>query len=114
MAGLISNIGYGGGLFLMGWTGGYVLLAMLLAPYHAKFGKFTVLQFIGDRFYSKSASTVAVLCLLTASLTYIIGQMTGVGVAFALPRRFQRYGDLTSVRRSCSCACSAAAKGAIM
>jgi len=83
MAGLISNMGYGGGLFLMGWTGGYVLLAMLLAPYLRKFGKFTVPQFIGDRFYSKGASTVAVLCLLTASITYIIGQMTGVGVAFS-------------------------------
>ncbi len=83
MAGLISNMGYGGGLFLMGWTGGYVLLAMLLAPYLRKFGKFTVPQFIGDRFYSKSASTIAVLCLLIASLTYIIGQMTGVGVAFS-------------------------------
>jgi cation/acetate symporter len=83
MAGLISNMGYGGGLFLMGWTGGYVLLAMLLAPYLRKFGKFTVPQFIGDRFYSKSASTVAVICLLTASITYIIGQMTGVGVTFS-------------------------------
>jgi len=83
MAGLIANMGYGGALFLMGWTGGYVLLAMLLAPYLRKFGKFTVPQFIGDRFYSKSASTVAVICLLTASLTYIIGQMTGVGVAFS-------------------------------
>lgn len=83
MAGLISSMGYGGGLFLMGWTGGYVLLAMLLAPYLRKFGKFTVPQFIGDRFYSKSASTVAVICLLTASITYIIGQMTGVGVAFS-------------------------------
>ena len=83
MAGLIANMGYGGGLFLMGWTGGYVLLAMLLAPYLRKFGKFTVPQFIGDRFYSKSASTVAVICLLTASITYIIGQMTGVGVAFS-------------------------------
>jgi cation/acetate symporter len=83
MAGLISNMGYGGGLFLMGWTGGYVLLAMLLAPYLRKFGKFTVPQFIGDRFYSKGASTVAVICLLAASLTYIIGQMTGVGVAFS-------------------------------
>jgi cation/acetate symporter len=83
MAGLISNMGYGGGLFLMGWTGGYVLLAMLLAPYLRKFGKFTVPQFIGDRFYSKTASTVAVICLLTASITYIIGQMTGVGVAFS-------------------------------
>lgn len=83
MAGLISNMGYGGGLFLMGWTGGYVLLALLLAPYLRKFGKFTVPQFIGDRFYSKTASTVAVVCLLVASLTYIIGQMTGVGIAFA-------------------------------
>lgn len=83
MAGLISTMGYGGGLFLMGWTGGYVLLALLLAPYLRKFGKFTVPQFIGDRYYSKSASTVAVLCLLTASLTYVIGQMTGVGVAFS-------------------------------
>ncbi len=83
MAGLISNMGYGGALFLMGWTGGYVLLAVLLAPYLRKFGKFTVPQFIGDRFYSKSASTVAVLCLLVASLTYVIGQMTGVGVAFS-------------------------------
>jgi cation/acetate symporter len=83
MAGLIANMGYGGGLFLMGWTGGYVLLAMLLAPYLRKFGKFTVPSFIGDRFYSKSASTLAVVCLLTASITYIIGQMTGVGVAFS-------------------------------
>ena len=83
MAGLIANMGWGGGLFLMGWTGGYVLLAMLLAPYLRKFGKFTVPQFVGDRFYSKGASTVAVICLLAASLTYIIGQMTGVGVAFS-------------------------------
>jgi cation/acetate symporter len=83
MAGLIANMGYGGSLFLMGWTGGYVLLAMLLAPYLRKFGKFTVPQFVGDRFYSKGASTVAVVCLLAASLTYIIGQMTGVGVAFS-------------------------------
>ncbi len=83
MAGLIANMGYGGGLFLMGWTGGYVLLAMLLAPYLRKFGKFTVPQFIGDRFYSQSARTVAVICLLVASITYIIGQMTGVGVAFS-------------------------------
>lgn len=83
MAGLISVMGYGGGVFLMGWTGGYVLLAMLLAPYLRKFGKFTVPQFIRDRFYSKSAAAVAVVCLLVASLTYIIGQMTGVGVAFS-------------------------------
>lgn len=83
MAGMLANMGYGGAQFLMGWTGGYVLLAMLLAPYLRKFGKFTVPQFIGDRFYSKSASTVAVICLLMASTTYIIGQMTGVGVAFS-------------------------------
>ena len=83
MAGLISNMGYGGAVFLMGWTGGFVLLAMLLAPYLRKFGKFTVPEFIGDRFYSKAARNVAVLCLLIASLTYIIGQMTGVGVTFA-------------------------------
>ncbi|WP_119153856.1 sodium:solute symporter family protein [Caldimonas tepidiphila] len=83
MAGLIANMGYGGSVFLMGWTGGYVLLAMLLAPYLRKFGKFTVPQFIGDRFYSQTASTVAVICLLVASITYVIGQMTGVGVAFS-------------------------------
>jgi cation/acetate symporter len=83
MAGLISNMGYGGAVFLMGWTGGYVLLAMLLAPYLRKFGKFTVPEFVGDRFYSGAARNVAVLCLLIASLTYIIGQMTGVGVTFA-------------------------------
>ena len=83
MAGLIANMGYGGAVFLMGWTGGYVLLAMLLAPYLRKFGKFTVPEFIGDRFYSKTARTIAVVCLLVASITYIIGQMTGVGVAFS-------------------------------
>ncbi|MEZ5647009.1 MAG: sodium:solute symporter family protein [Burkholderiaceae bacterium] len=83
MAGLISNMGYGGAVFLMGWTGGYVLLACLLAPYLRKFGKFTVPEFIGDRYYSKVARNVAVICLLVASLTYIIGQMTGVGVTFA-------------------------------
>ncbi|MGA1726343.1 MAG: sodium:solute symporter family protein, partial [Burkholderiaceae bacterium] len=83
MAGLISGYGYGGTVFLMGWTGGYVLLAMLLAPYLRKFGKFTVPEFIGDRFYSPAARTVAVVCLLVASITYIIGQMTGVGIAFS-------------------------------
>jgi cation/acetate symporter len=83
MAGLIANMGYGGALFLMGWTGGYVLLAMLLAPYLRKFGKYTVPQFVGDRYYSKGASSVAVICLIIASTTYIIGQMTGVGVAFS-------------------------------
>ena len=83
MAGLISNMGFGGSVFLMGWTGGYVLLAMLLAPYLRKFGKFTVPHFFNDRFYSKNASTVAVVCLLLTSITYVIGQMTGVGVAFS-------------------------------
>ena len=83
MAGLIANMGYGGGLFLMGWTGGYVLMACLLAPYLRKFGKFTVPSFVADRFYSNGAACVAVVCLLTASITYIIGQMTGVGVAFS-------------------------------
>ncbi len=83
MAGLISNMGYGGAVFLMGWTGGYVLLACLLAPYLRKFGKFTVPEFIGDRYYSKTARNVGVICLLVASITYIIGQMTGVGVTFS-------------------------------
>lgn len=83
MAGLIAYMGYGGGLFLMGWTGGYVLMATLLAPYLRKFGKFTVPAFIADRYYSKAAAAVAVICLLVASITYIIGQMTGVGVAFS-------------------------------
>jgi len=83
MAGLIAFTGYDNSSFLMGWTGGYVLLAMLLAPYLRKFGKFTVPEFIGDRFYSKPARMVAVVCLLVASLTYVIGQMTGVGVTFA-------------------------------
>ncbi len=83
MAGLISNLGYGGAVFLMGWTGGYVLLAMLLAPYLRKFGKFTVPEFIGDRYYSQVARTVAVVCLLIICVVYIVGQMTGVGVTFA-------------------------------
>ncbi|MEO1025483.1 MAG: sodium:solute symporter family protein [Pseudomonadota bacterium] len=82
MAGLIAFTGYDNSSFLMGWTGGYVLLALLLAPYLRKFGKFTVSEFIGDRFYSKTARLVAVICLLTASITYVIGQMQGVGIAF--------------------------------
>ena len=82
MAGLISNMGYGASVFLMGWTGGYVLLAMLLAPYLRKFGKFTVPEFIGERFYSRTARIVAVICLIVASITYVIGQMKGIGVAF--------------------------------
>ena len=83
MAGLIAFVGYDNSTFLMGWTGGYVLLAMLLAPYLRKFGKFTVPEFIGDRFYSQPARIVAVVCLIVASVTYVIGQMTGVGVTFA-------------------------------
>jgi len=83
MAGLIAFYGYGGSVFLMGWTGGYVLLALLLAPYLRKFGKFTVPEFIGDRFYSKTARIVAVICLIVASVTYVIGQMKGIGVAFS-------------------------------
>ncbi|MEF3046878.1 sodium:solute symporter family protein [Pseudotabrizicola sp. L79] len=83
MAGIIAFGGYDTSAYLMGWTGGYVLLAMLLAPYLRKFGKFTVPEFIGDRFYSQGARTVAVICLIIASVTYVIGQMTGVGVAFA-------------------------------
>ncbi len=83
MAGLIAFVGYDNSSFLMGWTGGYVLLALLLAPYLRKFGKFTVPEFIGDRFYSPTARLVAVACLIIASITYVIGQMTGVGVAFS-------------------------------
>ena len=82
MAGLIAFLGYNASPYLMGWTGGYVLLALLLAPYLRKFGKFTVPEFIGDRFYSRPARLVAVLCLIVASITYVIGQMKGVGVAF--------------------------------
>jgi len=83
MAGLIAFSGYGGSVFLMGWTGGYVLLALLLAPYLRKYGKFTVPEFIGERFYSKTARVVAVACLIIISVTYVIGQMKGVGVAFS-------------------------------
>ncbi len=83
MAGLIAAVGYGNSTFLMGWTGGYVLLAMLLAPYLRKFGRFTVPDFIGDRFYSQTARLVAVISLLIISVTYVIGQMTGAAVAFS-------------------------------
>jgi cation/acetate symporter len=83
MAGLIAFNGYGASVFLMGWTGGYVLLALLLAPYLRKFGKFTVPEFIGDRYYSQAARIVAVICLILASITYVIGQMKGIGVAFS-------------------------------
>ncbi|WP_440997209.1 sodium:solute symporter family protein [Arhodomonas sp. SL1] len=83
MAGLIAFMGYDASVYLLGWTGGYVLLALLLAPYLRKFGKFTVPEFIGDRFYSKTARIIAVVCLIVASLTYVIGQMKGIGVAFS-------------------------------
>ncbi|HCR98699.1 MAG: sodium:solute symporter family protein [Halomonas sp.] len=83
MAGLIASGGYANSTYLMGWTGGFVILAMLLAPYLRKFGKFTVPDFIGERFYSRTARVVAVICLIIASVTYVIGQMTGAGVAFS-------------------------------
>ncbi|WP_029009889.1 sodium:solute symporter family protein [Azospirillum halopraeferens] len=83
MAGLIAFLGYGGSVYLMGWTGGYVLLAMLLAPYLRKYGKFTVPEFIGDRYYSKAARLVAVVCLIFISFTYVAGQMRGVGIVFS-------------------------------
>ncbi len=83
MAGLIAFLGYGGSVYLMGWTGGYVLLALLLAPYLREFGKFTVPDFVGDRYYSRLARVIAVVCALFVSFTYIAGQMKGVGVAFS-------------------------------
>lgn len=83
MAGLISFMGYAGSQYLMGWTGGYVLLALLLAPYLRKFGKFTVPDFIGERYYSRQARLVALICAIFVSFTYVVGQMKGVGVAFA-------------------------------
>ena len=83
MAGLISFMGYQGAQYLMGWTGGYVLLALLLAPYLRKFGKFTVPDFIGERYYSQTARLVAAICALFISFTYVVGQMKGVGVAFS-------------------------------
>ena len=83
MAGIISFSGYDGSVYLLGWTGGYVLLALLLAPYLRKFGKFTVPDFVGDRYYSQTARTVAVFCALFVSFTYVAGQMRGVGVVFS-------------------------------
>ncbi|MBR9854856.1 MAG: cation acetate symporter [Algicola sp.] len=83
MAGIISFAGYDGAVYLMGWTGGYVLLALLLAPYLRKFGKFTVPDFIGERYYSKTARVVAVICALIVSFTYVAGQMRGVGIVFS-------------------------------
>ncbi len=83
MAGIIAFSGYDGAVYLMGWTGGYVLLALLLAPYLRKFGKFTVPDFIGDRYYSNTARVVAVICALLVSFTYVAGQMRGVGIVFS-------------------------------
>ena len=94
MAGLIAAGGYANSSFLMGWTGGYVLLAMLLAPYLRKFGKFTVPDFIGDRFYSRGARLTAVICLVIISVTYVIGQMAGAGVAFS---RFLEVSNSTGI-----------------
>ena len=83
MAGLISFLGYDGSIYLMGWTGGYVLLALLLAPYLRKFGKYTVPDFVGDRYYSNIARLVAVVAAIFVSLTYVAGQMRGVGIVFS-------------------------------
>ena len=83
LAGIVSFTGYDGSVYLMGWTGGYVLLALLLAPYLRKFGKFTVPDFIGDRYYSNIARIVAVLAALIVSFTYVAGQMRGVGIVFS-------------------------------
>lgn len=94
MAGLISFMGYDGAVYLLGWTGGYVLLALCLAPYLRKFGKFTVPDFIGDRYYSQTARTVAVICAIFVCFTYVAGQMRGVGVVFS---RFLEVDILTGV-----------------
>ena len=83
MAGLISFLGYDGSIYLMGWTGGYVLLALLLAPYLRKFGKYTVPDFVGDRYYSNVARIVAVIAAIFVSMTYVAGQMRGVGIVFS-------------------------------
>ncbi len=83
MAGLISTMGYAGGMYLMGWTGGYVLLALLIAPYLRKFGHYTVPDFVGDRYESNAARLIAVLCAVFISFTYVAGQMRGVGIVFS-------------------------------
>ena len=83
MAGLIAFMGRDGSVYLMGWTGGYVLLALLLAPYLRKFGKYTVPDFVGDRYYSQVARIVAVICAIFISFTYVAGQMRGVGIVFS-------------------------------
>ena len=105
MAGLIAFSGYDASVYLMGWTGGYVLLAMLLAPYLRKYGKFTVPEFIGERFYSRTARIVAVMCLIFISFTYIAGQMRGVGIVFS---RFLEVDILTGLMigmGDCFCLC---------
>jgi len=89
MAGLISFMGYSGSIYLLGWTGGYVLLALLLAPYLRKFGKFTVPDFVGDRYYSNFARLTALVCAIFISFTYVAGQMRGVGIVFS--RFFDRH-----------------------
>nr|MBA3969160.1 cation acetate symporter [Gemmatimonadota bacterium] len=83
MAGLIAFMGYDGAIYLMGWTGGYVLLALLLAPFLRKFGKYTVPDFVGDRYYSRTARIVAVIAAIFVSFTYVAGQMRGVGIVFS-------------------------------
>lgn len=83
LAGIVSFVGYDGSVYLMGWTGGYVLLALCMAPYLRKFGKFTVPDFVGERYYSQAARTVAVICAIFICFTYIAGQMRGVGVVFS-------------------------------
>ena len=83
MAGLISFMGYTGTIYLMGWTGGYVLLALLLAPYLRKYGRYTIPEFVGDRYYSQTARVIAVFCAIFVSFTYVTGQMRGVGVVFS-------------------------------
>ena len=100
MAGIISFIGRDGSVYLLGWTGGYVLLALLLAPYLRKFGRFTVPDFIGERYYSQAARIVAVVCLIFVSFTYVAGQMRGVGIVFS---RFLEVEVSTGVIRYGSC-----------
>ena len=94
MAGMVSFLGRDGSYYLMGWTGGYVLLAMLFGPYLRKYGKFTIPQFIGDRYYSNFARTIALVCAIFVSFTYVAGQMRGVGVVFS---RFMDVGINTGV-----------------
>ena len=105
MAGIIAFAGYDGSVYLMGWTGGYVLLALLLAPYLRKFGKFTVPDFIGERYYSNRARLVAVFCALAVSFTYVAGQMRGVGIVFSrfleASRVFLSFLEFSRVFSSC-------------